>query len=57
MNYADITKAHLWSNVDQAHDLFTDMRQNDPVALIETSDYRPFWAVSKHADIVKIERR
>ena len=57
MNYADITNARLWSNVDQAHDLFTDMRQNDPVALIETPDYRPFWAVSKHADIVEIERQ
>lgn len=57
MNYTDITKASLWSDVDQAHALFTDMRNNSPVTLIETDDYKPFWAVSKHADIVEIERQ
>jgi len=57
MDYSEITRARMWSDVDQAHALYTDMRQNDPVSLIETEEYRPFWAVSKHADIVEIERQ
>ena len=57
MDYSEITRARMWSDVDQAHALYTDMRQNDPVSLIQTEEYRPFWAVSKHADIVEIERQ
>jgi cytochrome P450 len=57
MDYTDITKAHMWSDPDRAHAIYTDMRKNDPVALIETEEYMPFWAVSKHADILEIERQ
>ena len=57
MDYSEITRARMWSDVDKAHALYTDMRQNDPVSLIETEEYRPFWAVSKHADIIEIERQ
>ena len=52
MDYKEITKASMWSNVDNAHVIYTDMRKNDPVSLIETDEYKPFWAVSKHADII-----
>jgi hypothetical protein len=34
MDYSEITRARMWSDVDQAHALYTDMRQNDPVSLI-----------------------
>ena len=57
MDYSEITRARMWSDVDQAHALYADMRKNDPVSLIETEDYKPFWAVSKHADIIEIERQ
>ena len=57
MDYKDITKAHMWSDPDQAHTIYTHMRKNDPVALIETEEYMPFWAVSKHSDILEVERQ
>lgn len=57
MDYKEITKASMWSNVDNAHVIYTDMRKNDPVSLIETDEYKPFWAVSKHADIIEVERQ
>ena len=57
MDYTDITKAHMWSDPDQAHTIYTHMRKNDPVALIETEEYMPFWAVSKHSDILEVERQ
>ena len=57
MDYTDITKAHMWSDPDQAHTIYSHMRKNDPVALIETEEYMPFWAVSKHSDILEVERQ
>ncbi|HEX4490876.1 MAG TPA: cytochrome P450, partial [Acidimicrobiia bacterium] len=36
------------------HALWTQLRAEAPVAYIEAPGYRPFWAVTKHADIVKV---
>jgi cytochrome P450 len=36
--------------------LFTSLRANDPVRWTEPSSFRPFWTVSKHADIQEVER-
>ncbi len=35
---------------------FTWLRANDPVSLIETEHFDPFWAVTKHADIMAVGR-
>jgi cytochrome P450 len=32
------------------------LRANDPVALVDHAPYRPFWAITKHADIMAVER-
>ena len=32
------------------------LRKHAPVSWVETGDYRPFWAITKHADIMDIER-
>nr|WP_221240475.1 cytochrome P450 [Sphingobium boeckii] len=31
------------------------MRQSDPVHWCETANYRPFWAVTRHADVTRVE--
>ncbi len=31
------------------------MRANDPVHWCESSRYRPFWAVTRHADVMRVE--
>ena len=36
--------------------LFTRLRTEDPVRWTEPADFRPFWTVSKHADIQEVER-
>lgn len=36
---------------------FRWLRQNNPLALIEADGFDPFWAVTKHTDIVEISRR
>jgi cytochrome P450 len=37
--------------------MLTHLRQNDPVRWTQPVNYRPFWAVTKHADVMDIERR
>jgi cytochrome P450 len=42
---------------DQAlHDAFALLRRESPVHLVEAPDYNPFWAVTKHEDVMEIER-
>ena len=38
------------------HDIWTRLRAEDPVHYFEASDL-PFWAVTKHADIVEVSRQ
>ena len=39
------------------HALWADLRRDDPVHWTEPVGYRPFWSISKHADIMEIERQ
>ena len=38
------------------HDKFTWARANMPLGMVETPTINPFWAVTKHADILEISR-
>ena len=38
------------------HAALTHLRANNPVAWVDNPPYRPFWAITKHADIMSIER-
>ena len=38
------------------HAALTQLRANNPVAWVDNPPYRPFWAITKHADIMAIER-
>lgn len=39
------------------HALFTRLRADDPVHWTEPDGFRPFWSVTKHADILEVERQ
>ncbi|MFN3007358.1 cytochrome P450 [Mycolicibacterium wolinskyi] len=45
--YADEAKFHA---------ALTHLRANTPVSWVEVPTYKPFWAITKHADIMAIER-
>src|ERR1700723_1798325 len=45
--YADETKLHA---------ALTHLRAHAPVSWVDVANYRPFWAITKHADIMDIER-
>jgi cytochrome P450 len=38
------------------HAALTQLRATAPVSWVEVDGYRPFWAITKHADIMDIER-
>src|SRR5689334_21744075 len=38
------------------HAALTHLRAENPVAWVDSEPYRPFWAITKHADIMAIER-
>lgn len=37
------------------HRLFAQLRRADPVHWTQPADYRPFWAVTRHADVMAVE--
>ncbi|MGV8995610.1 MAG: cytochrome P450 [Parvibaculaceae bacterium] len=39
------------------HDLFTQLRREDPVHWTEPGTFRPFWTISKHTDIMEVEKQ
>src|SRR3569833_2248314 len=47
MAYTDETKLHA---------ALAHLRANVPVAWVDVPNYQPFWAITKHADIMAIER-
>ena len=45
-----------YANDARLHTALTHLRANNPVAWVDNPPYRPFWAITKHADIMAIER-
>lgn len=52
-----IVNPDLYANEEEIHALFTILRRDDPVRLMEPAGFRPFWSITKHADILEIEKR
>jgi cytochrome P450 len=46
-----------YGSVDAQHRLFAELRRDDPVHWTQPDGYRPFWTLSKYADIIEIERQ
>jgi cytochrome P450 len=46
----------VMGNEATMHKLLRDLREHDPVALVEHPDFEPFWAVTKHEDIKAISQ-
>jgi len=57
MNYADLVKPSTFADDRYFQELTAHMRANNPVALIESDTHKTFYAVTKHADIIEVERQ
>jgi cytochrome P450 family 142 subfamily A polypeptide 1 len=51
---ADLLDPHWWADLDEVHRFFTWARANAPVWHDEANDV---WAVTRHADLMDVERR
>ena len=45
-----------YTDEDRLHQALALLRREAPVHRVEAGGYRPFWAVTRHADIMEIER-
>jgi cytochrome P450 len=45
-----------YADDQRLHAALTHLRASNPVAWVDNAPYRPFWAITKHADIMSIER-
>ena len=45
-----------YANPERFHDACRVLRRENPVVRVESDIYRPFWALTRHADVVDVER-
>ncbi|MGD9664644.1 MAG: cytochrome P450 [Novosphingobium sp.] len=50
-----ICDPRTYGDEEAYHQAFAALRENDPVHWAEPRDYRPFWAVTRHEDIQRVE--
>lgn len=46
-----------YTDENKLHEALAHCRANAPVSWVDVPEYRPFWAITKHADIMEIERQ
>jgi hypothetical protein len=51
-----LVSIETYGNEKEIHRLLTDLRKNDPVHWTAPEGFRPFWSLTKHADILEIEK-
>ena len=52
-----IAAPETYGDADRYHSLLTKLRDEAPVFWAEPEGYRPFWAITRHADIMEIEKQ
>jgi cytochrome P450 len=51
-----LTDPLAYADEERLHAGLSYLRANSPVAWVDHRPYRPFWAITKHADVMAIER-
>ncbi|WNG82997.1 cytochrome P450 [Mycobacterium sp. ITM-2016-00316] len=55
--YANVfVEPKAYADDARLHEALAYLRAHEPVVRVESKRYRPFWAITKHADIMAIER-
>lgn len=53
----DLVSPHSYAEKGVPHDLWTQLRAESPVHHCHPAGFRPFWAITKHADICEISKQ
>ena len=51
------TDPRAYTDPETWHPVAARLRRDDPVPRIEATGFEPFWAVTRHADVIEIERQ
>ncbi len=54
LDQLDVITARLYGERGYPHDAWTRLRRESPVHWCQPESYRPFWAITKHADIIEV---
>lgn len=57
LDAAHLANPAVFRHPDQVYDLYRRLRDQAPIARAEPEGYRPFWAMTRHADIFDLERQ
>jgi cytochrome P450 len=52
-----VVNPDVYADPADIHAVFTKLRQEEPLRYMQPAGFRPFWSVTKHADILEIEKR
>jgi len=52
-----LASGKTYGDLATQHALYARLRAEDPLHWCEPQGYRPFWAVTRHADIIEVERQ
>jgi cytochrome P450 len=44
-----------WADPEKINSVFADLRRHRPVSLVDVPGYRPFWLVTRHAEVQAVE--
>ncbi|MDQ1403441.1 MAG: hypothetical protein QOG03_1757 [Actinomycetota bacterium] len=57
---ADLTRVFVdptaYADEERFHAACRVLRRENPVVRVESEQYRPFWAITRHADVLEVER-
>ena len=53
----DVIAPEIYGRIGHPHEAFAWLRANDPLRYVHPQNFRPFWVVTRHADVVEIEKQ
>lgn len=53
----DVISAHVYGEHGYPHEAWKRLRHEAPLVKLEPEGYEPFWAVTKHADIIQVSKQ
>ena len=57
ISHDDVVDPVLYADEARLHLMLSELRRSDSVRWTEPANYRPFWALTKHSDIMEVERQ
>lgn len=57
LDQLDVISARFYGEHGYPHEAWTRLRAESPVHFMRPEGYQPFWAVTKHADIVEVSKQ